>query len=1075
MTATPSNVQIIEASAGTGKTTRLANEFIEAVQGKRFGGPVEPTKILVSTFTNKAAEELIARIRQRLIEQGNSTAAQLVHGGYVGTVNSICSKLLKDFAFEAGLSPLQNVIPDDLEHVIFSIAADPIFDAYSDKIDEIAARLGFDEPLRRSKYVTSVHWTEFVKQICSYARANRIAVSELSNCAEKSWVEFKKYLRPQKNGLTADELDAKLVKQLERSIDSPQRAKDSTKKTQETLEQLCDVFARSRRKPLSWADWAVLASSEVSNSSSIMILGLVNTANEHSAHPRLHDDLNQFMHLVFACAAEALEAYQEYKTNTGLLDFTDQEYRALDLLDNPQVQESLRSRVSLALIDEFQDTSPIQLSLFLKLAALAQNSVWVGDVKQAIYGFRGTDPQLMQAVNEVFSKSGPERLQYSYRSKKHLVNFSNDLFQRAFAAFGFAPESVVIEPARAHEADSTDIPIEVWRCGGLGLDACHESLAGAVRGLLDREPGVVIFDKSSGVNRQLVGSDIAILCRSRDRCEGVAQALSSAGVKVAMTRDGLLETPECLLTLATLRYIVDKNDRFALASIVHLTQDYTHIDQSGWLADWLSQLESPEHLLFYEPELKTARLTLSTSTAIEALQTAITAGHVLETAFAWGNVSQRSSNIDALRGLALFYENMCFMEQSAASAAGFITYIENLKESKQPPNASTDAVQILTYHASKGLEWPVVILTDLDKSSKTEVHKDVCLVAVDSVSNEFDVTNPLEGRYIRFWPWPYGRQEQNVYIDTSVLNSPEYQETASRLRAESVRLLYVGITRARDLLILAPYVGRRGQGNGVDWIYQLEDGSKKVFIRLPNQDGIGSMQIGETEHFVRTKTVTGALPDTSLNAKDSQQIFLSPNHKTTEYLPFLLKPSEVTIPQILDSATLPILDIGTRIPLTENPDMSKLGDCIHRFLAADFPILKREERLEIAERQRLLWNASQITSEAMLEMSDRFRSYVADSLGECKWYRECPVIGRIGNQRVHGVIDLLLETEDGFVIFDHKSFPGATEQWAAKALTFAGQLKTYANVLSQSARKPVTGIFIHMPVVGKVIDLTILL
>lgn len=1069
MTRKESRIKIIGASAGTGKTTRLANEFVASVNGKN-GKKVPADKILVSSFTTKASAELIGRIRQRLIQEKNPEAAQLVFSGYVGTVNSICGQILADNALAAGLSPSQNVIPEDLEQIVFSIAADSVFDAYSDKLDELAARLSFNEPPRRSRFATSIHWTEFVKQVCHYARTNAISADELPSFAEKSWNSMKVFLRTAKPGVKAEDLDAKLLKELERSVNSLRRANDSTKKTQETIQRLEEILARSKRQSLTWADWAILAGTDVSKASSIMILGLVNTSNDHPAHPGLHRDLEDFIVTIFQCAADALKAYQEYKTNAGLLDFADQEYRVLSLLNHPDVQDSIRSKVQLAFIDEFQDTSPIQLSLFLKLSELIEESVWVGDPKQAIYGFRGSDPALMESASKLFSFDHSEQLKKSFRSKRPLVEFSNNVFEQAFTAFGHDADSITIEATRD---DLDDTPaIEVWRCDGAKLDICYRALATGVLNLLSRSPSAQIFDKKLNVLRPLKGSDIAILCRSNDRCQGVVEALSNQNLRVAMTRDGLLETPECLLAVASMRYLIDKSDRYALALITNLLNDYTHHTQDKWLTDWLSAVDHPETLLQYESEFENARAKiLPNCTALEALQAGMTAGHVIETACSWGNLRQRTANLDALRGLAQEYEEECSLERSAASAAGFIAFVEHLKNSKQPASASSDAVQVLTYHASKGLEWPVVILTDLDKGAKPEVHKDICRVSVEASAQEFDSSKPLAGRWIRFWPWPYGRQEQNVYLDASILKSTEYETTYRRLKAESVRLLYVGITRARDLLILAPYVNRRGQSSSTDWLDHLENAAKRRVLRLPHEDGLSSLAIADSTHTVMTQTLSGELENAHKSIYEPETIFLS-ERRSSQFPALLVKPSQALLDSTVDPTTLRVFDLGERIPLTGTPDMQLLGECVHRFMAADLPHLTFEQRMEIAERLRLAWTVSNVSPESMLEMSDRFRIHIQETWGDCTWYRESPITARIKNQRITGIIDLILETTRDFVIYDHKSFPGGPDAWANKALSFAGQLKMYADAMSQATNSSVQNVLIHMPLVGKVIDLT---
>ena len=110
--------------------------------------------------------------------------------------------------------------------------------------------------------------------------------------------------------------------------------------------------------------------------------------------------------------------------------------------------ETLTEEIDLLMVDEFQDTSPIQLALFLKLARLAKHVVWVGDVKQAIYGFRGGDAALMRSVLTALPAMGgsKETLQYSFRSRPALVALVNELFGTAFT--GLPPADVHLMPKR---------------------------------------------------------------------------------------------------------------------------------------------------------------------------------------------------------------------------------------------------------------------------------------------------------------------------------------------------------------------------------------------------------------------------------------------------------------------------------------------------------------------------------------------------------------------------------------------------------------------------------------------------
>src|SRR5205823_6309847 len=105
-------------------------------------------------------------------------------------------------------------------------------------------------------------------------------------------------------------------------------------------------------------------------------------AAAHDRQPDLQADLRTACGLVFAIAARTLRAYEDYKRAWGAIDFTDQEVFALRLLERADVRARLAGEIDLVLVDEFQDTSPLQLAIFLRLAEVARRSVWVGDQKQ---------------------------------------------------------------------------------------------------------------------------------------------------------------------------------------------------------------------------------------------------------------------------------------------------------------------------------------------------------------------------------------------------------------------------------------------------------------------------------------------------------------------------------------------------------------------------------------------------------------------------------------------------------------------------------------------------------------------
>jgi ATP-dependent helicase/nuclease subunit A len=151
-----------------------------------------------------------------------------------------------------------------------------------------------------------------------------------------------------------------------------------------------------------------------------------------------------------------------------------------------------------------------------------------------------------------------------------------------------------------------------------------------------------------------------------------------------------------------------------------------------------------------------------------------------------------------------------------------------------------------------------------------------------------------------------------------------------------------------------------------------------------------------------------------------------------------------------------------------------IGTALHAFLAADLPDLTPEHRRIVAERiLKGAELAKNFAPDALLAASDALRAYVEQRWPSAKWHREIPVSALLptehGARRIEGTIDLLLETPGGYVIIDHKSFPGRQEHWAERALGYAPQLMTYAKAVTM-AGGVVCAMVVHFTVGGGVVE-----
>jgi len=240
-------------------------------------------------------------------------------------------------------------------------------------------------------------------------------------------------------------------------------------------------------------------------------------AGDVRSNPTLHENLKEFAQLL-ANETLALDAeYEAYKAERGLVDFTDLETLLLTLLEN----ESLRSRLTmdydLILVDEFQDTNPLQLAIFQRLQSIAPRSRWVGDARQAIYGFRNTDPRLVSEVWDRVPGEFRATLPDNHRSQKGLVQLVGELFAPHFDE----------DPRQNPQKPAATRGIERWLFQSTNGPNDALSLACGLAQL--RNEGIRF-------------GDIAVLERGNAQLKTLASALDELGIPYLIESPGLFST-----------------------------------------------------------------------------------------------------------------------------------------------------------------------------------------------------------------------------------------------------------------------------------------------------------------------------------------------------------------------------------------------------------------------------------------------------------------------------------------------------------------------------------------------------
>lgn len=1039
-------IHFISAGAGSGKTWSLTHKL----QALLSSGEVTPAGVIATTFTKLAAGELQERVRGALIEAGQLGVANQMEQALIGTVNSVCGEILRRFAFEAGMPPDQQILEEAQGALLFYQAMERALANNSLLIRQMNATCHRLQILDQQQ---QLNWRAEVKCIADAARANNQSPDAIRHLGTASADQLLAHFP----ATTARDLDRLLLNAIEHALAGIDTTVDATAVTREYVSLITGIRAGLYKQRATWPEWISLSKKMPGKKSQAYAEPIADIACDYEKHPALHRDIRFFAEQAFAIAADSLSAYQQMKTQKGLIDFVDQEQRLYQLLDHPTVQATLREELQLLMVDEFQDTSPIQLALFLKLSRLAGQVIWVGDIKQSIYGFRGSDPTLMAAVVQRVTEDGsaPEILEKSWRSTPALVAYINNLFTPAFADT-LTPAQVALTPARS---PFTDEPaVAVWHLGGSNKAMHAKALAGGIRRLLDS--GRTVVDKASKTARAATYSDIAILCRTNVNLNEIAAALSDAKLPIRYKRPGLLGTPEGCLAMACLRRLIDPLDTLASAEIQALSRCG---NPEEWIAQRIAFLQEPDARATHWLEdddggpiaaLKATRSRLHFLTPVEVLRSAIDAGNVRQSVYCWGPTEQRSqhrlNNLAALLEHADDYMNQCTAQNQPATSAGLVLWLYQLAAAEQDTQATggaENAIQLVTHWGAKGLEWPIVIAMDLTAELKPRLWSLSVLPSPDRVS----LDDPLARRTLRYWPAFMGAHTTKVPLLERINASAEGQVAMAQEIQETRRLLYVSLTRPRDGLIITLH-GKHTSGGwmdtlAADWMLPAAD-----TLTLP--DGT---------------TIPTSFVALEANACDTELPRYSPNWLSTHtaaaaILALRVSPSAIAPDEAARIGE--VISLGERLPIEGEYDATALGTALHAVIAT-----RLSGQRDTARVLRDHGMENTLSVAAAEESADRLLAAINARFNPVTLHIEYPIqYTNDSGQIISGWIDLLLETAEGFVLIDHKASPRARSDWEEIALGYSGQLAAYADGVTRTTGVPVLSRWVHFGVTGGLVE-----
>lgn len=821
----------VSAGAGSGKTFTLTQRIMYALRpgSKPQGQWADPQvpepfldsidQVLAITFTEKAAEELKERIRAALIDEGMDAEAAKVDNAWISTIHGMCSRIIRAHALDLGLDPAFGVAEyaEDLkraavEHVLRRAIAEDATGAGA--YDDLLAAFALEN---ESGSYSARSLMAILFKVLSAASAS---VGGLGAFCQ---------VRPAPSHVALMEAYREIaLAPSYANAEAAQRALDAldayvgSARDMEALRTCfasCDALSL-RGRGMGKDEKAVVA--EVRRERTLFFA--------ESYLGMKGDALSQLMDL----AADVQAEYEALKAEKSQLDNDDLLTRAYDALkDNPLVRAEFAGKFKMVMVDEFQDTAQQQVELVrLLCGADGRELCTVGDAQQSIYRFRGADVSVFRRKKKEVERSGQGvscSLDVNFRSHADILAYADKIFEGG---------------------EGNPLGRDF-----LHLDSCGEATRKGARALVDpttaRRQAVLVAGGSSQERAQhkaraiaerfarlraregFAPGDMVILMKRLTDADVYARAVRAAGMPcvVAGGTSVFRQAPEVGAITALLAFLANPDDgqkglmplltspMFCLGA-TELLALATHIDPQAGIVD--SRTLTGQVFLSGEIMEEFGELPLLTR-AREVLGRAVrrvgndrVADIVRDVVneSGWLFRLERSGQAQDRAVAANVLKALDIVERESAGhafaprlvARAYESHIAHIKESPAALNgADEDAVRIMTVHASKGLEFPVVAVAECD-----------------GISNDGDALQAVEREGRTYWSALPNRFD--LADDADMLTVPEhdednvthevperaaeafaYMKRENRLLdyEEAARLLYVAITRAREVAILA--------------------------------------------------------------------------------------------------------------------------------------------------------------------------------------------------------------------------------------------------------------------------------
>ncbi len=1001
---------IISSPAGSGKTEKLSRRYIALLQSG-----VDVERVLAITFTDKAAAEMKQRILKILKEEDGELFKKILEKMplmRVTTIHSFCGTLLRRFSFEADIDPnyrVEDAIDSRIvwEEVLYEIIMDAgRGESGHDLLLQTLSEKGF----RGLDYLRNIANYLFQKSPFSFeAQTFRHSPAAPDSLVEelKSWPGVKEALEDYEYFF--DRAHGSKLAAFEKYFLTDK--KEPRKKAVPSLKAIIDYRDWASKMYMYWKDRKI---------------------EEHVSRTERIREIYK----------KCLGKYNAHKRARGALDFSDLEYITYRMLtENPEwanILYAFDEKTDHILVDEFQDTNNFQWAIIDKLTeewrsgqgpkrdeGIRPTVFFVGDEKQSIYFFRGANVEIFRRARIKLDEWLGEEFCYeevkeNYRSLPAIIEFTNIVFSNIMhqheRSFPWVTEYTSFHPYKKGIPNAGHVELVLL---DEGAETAAEKkrkestvLAQRIRSLVNN---FLVTDSASQQQRPCQYSDMAILLRKRTHLGTYEEALRELDIPfVAVKGIGFYQEPEVAMLRAFLFFLSNPRDDYSLYTI--LKSPLFHIEEhdiikliSNGKRSLFSELkeinsEKEENIHLNEiSQLLQEWLSMLTDTPLSQLLE-----HVLVSTGAWKyfHEAQRRANIKK------FIRLVEDLEANGKSLFKIRDFLERTSDRNDEPKANVntegmDAVQVMTVHASKGLEFPIVFVPGLD---------DQFILKTDD-----RLVYEKEGRF-------FFKSEP---ISSIRKQDDDFLIQLAKEEEEQKRLFYVAVTRAEEALFLISHWTEKDK-NFLDFLKKSLEIEKKDSIYTAPPD----MQVLSLITEEDVKTLFKHAPEQKKEKKVLSRI---------ESIPLAIKK-----PSIWKSVTETV-----DIKREHGKDWGMLGDIIHKLYEEISNGIIVEQ--DIFKRAQKHLSSRGIMKDAAKEKIEIIENQVAILKGKDIWqkiikpqkdsFTELPFIFKDADTVYNGRIDRIIKQDDQYRVYDYKTFPVHKKEMNYLLKEYAVQLHIYKNAV----------------------------